>query len=119
MIGDHDCYCDSGKKVAQWEGPIDLITLDPIFTTSLPILNGRRKLAIAGESAYCEGLHSCMYEEDVDLSIVGGMSTYYHCRDLETDETYEVTSYFPDHGDSMSGSLDSCSDYSFHCEGNF
>merc|ERR1719367_1567954 len=42
------------------------------------------------------------------------MSTFYHCRNLETDEQFEVTSVIDETAESMFGSP-MCSEYSFHC----
>jgi len=100
QFGDVHCVCEDGyQKVAE----------------ELPMLGGRRKMAIMGEESYCEGSNSCKFEQESMMA--GPIDLYFECLSLDTMETYEVTSYFPDSGDLMSEDSSNymCDNYTFNC----
>lgn len=103
--GTYDCVCEDSR--------VKLATLAP----RLVRLNGRRKMAIQGEEAYCEGANTCMFEQEVEPGFTGGISNYQECVHLKSWETYDVMSYFPSDGDQLpkDASTDSCMDYFFEC----
>ena len=107
------CTCDSGFKYATFVGEV------PDVPTEMPVLYGRRKMAIRGQEMYCGRANSCLYEQEVEPGFAGPIDNYYDCLHLESFESYEVTTYFPMNGDVMSeeGSNLYCSDYTFHCAG--
>ena len=111
--GDHMCTCDSALKYATYVGEV------PEMPTEMPVVYGRRKMAIQGQEMYCGRANSCLYEQEVEPGFAGPIDNYYDCLHLESFESYEVTTYFPMNGDVMSeeGSNLYCSDYTFHCAG--
>jgi len=79
------------------------------------LIEGRRKLAIPGESAYC-GENSCMFSEDPGMMMVGGMSLFYECYNYEGHYTYEIHSALE--GDELDEDMheDTCDMFTFSCE---
>lgn len=122
--GDHSCVCSAGVKISS------LVDPDMILPTFFPdmeldyideedyIVYGRRKMAIDGEEMmYCERENLCIYNHEVDEPIAGPLSSFHGCLDMNSWESYEISSYFPLDGEEMreGGSLAYCSDYIFDC----
>jgi len=109
--GDHMCTCDSGLKYATYVGEV------PEVPTEMPVVYGRRKMAIRGQEMYCGRANSCLYEQEVEPGFAGPIENYYDCLHLDSFESYEVTTYFPMNGELMSeeGSEVYCNEYTFHC----
>ena len=111
--GDHMCTCDTGLKHAEYVGEI-------VLPTDMPVVYGRRKMAIQGQEMYCSRANSCLYEKEFAPGLAGPIDNSYDCLHLVSFESYEVTTYFPMNGELMSdeGSNLYCSDYIFYCAGN-
>ena len=96
-----------GSTVTTMEQPSLITTQAPI-----PSVNGRRrKLANSIEFAYCANPNSCIYQESD--------SETQYCRNLETDETDEVSYWQSIDGsfDPLNGTRSHCDEYTFDCIG--
>jgi len=114
--GDHSCVCDTGVKVSAL---VETVTIgdEILLPDEEYVVYGRRKMAIYGEEMYCGRENSCMYNQELDEIIMGPLRFFHDCLDMETWESYEISTYFPLDGEEMSeeSSLSYCSDFTFHC----
>ena len=65
------------------------------------VTGGRRHMAIYGEEMYCGREHSCIFNEELESLIVGPLRFFHECLDMNTWETYEISTYFPLDGEQM------------------
>ena len=111
MAGDHACVCESGVKVSRPVFEMEIATEEPF------VVYGRRRQAIRGQEMYCGMENSCIHEQEMDMFLSGPINMFHDCLNMDTWETYDVTTYFPMYGEEMAegSSLAYCSDYTFHC----